>query len=117
MGGPRKILGLVVKELCSSFGKDDKTKCLCWGSEVGTQVKSIDKTLRLCKSKGKSADQGMEKALEAIKVIITTAKDVGVEHEKFQTACAYQCTFVGSGTQGVQGVPLAWPPRKIKDPF
>ena len=80
-------------------------------------MKSIDKTLRLCKSKGKSADQGMKKALEAIKVIITTAKDVGVEHEKFQTAFCLPVYVVGSGTQGVQGVPLAWPPRKIKDPF
>ena len=35
-----------------------------------------------------------KKALEAIKVIITTAKDVGVEHEKFQTAFAYQCTLL-----------------------
>ena len=60
-GRPAKDLGLVVSELCSSFAKDDKTNCLFWGSEVDTQVKSIDKTLRLYKSKGKSADQGMKK--------------------------------------------------------
>ena len=62
-GRPAKDLGLVVSELCSSFAKDDKTNCLFGGSEVDTQVKSIDKTLRLCKSKGKSADQGMKKRL------------------------------------------------------
>ena len=62
-GRPAKDLGLVVSELCSSFAKDDKTNCLFGGSEVDTQVKSIDKTLRLCKSKGKSADQGMKRLL------------------------------------------------------
>ena len=62
-GRPAKDLALVVSEMCSSFGKDDKTKCLVWGSEVGTQVKSIDKTLRLCKNKGKSAYQGMNRLL------------------------------------------------------
>ena len=60
-GRPAKDLGSVVSELCSSFAKDGKTHCLSGGSEVDTQVKSIDKTLRLWKSKGKSADQGMEK--------------------------------------------------------
>ena len=59
-GRPAKDLGLVVSELCSSFAKDDKTNCLFGGSEVDTQVKSIDKTLRLCKSKGKNADPGMK---------------------------------------------------------
>ena len=50
-------------------------------------------------------------------MIITIAKDVGVEHEKFQTAFAYQCTLLDLEPKGVQGVPLAWLPRKIKDPF
>ena len=66
-GRPAKDLGLVVSELCSAFAKDDVKTCLFGGSEVDTQVKSIDKTLRLVKSKGKSADQGIQKALEAIK--------------------------------------------------
>ena len=93
-GRPAKDLALVVSEMCSSFGKDDKTNCLFWGSEVDTQVKSIDKTLRLLKNARKDADPGMKKALEAIKVIITTAKAVGVEHEKFQQTFAYQCTLL-----------------------
>ena len=62
-GRPAKDLGLVVSELCSSFGQDEKTNCLFGGSEVGTQVKSIDKTLRLCKSKGKNAYPGMKRLL------------------------------------------------------
>ena len=62
-GRPAKDLGLVVSELCSSFAKGDKTNCLFWGSEVDTQVKIIDKTLGLRKSKGKSADQGLKRLL------------------------------------------------------
>ena len=62
-GRPAKDLGLVVSELCSSFAKDDKTNCLFGGSEVDTQVKSIDKTLRLMRKEGRGVDVGMNKRL------------------------------------------------------
>ena len=62
-GRPAKDLGLVVSELCSSFAKDDKTNCLFGGSEVDTQVKSIDKTLKLFKTGRKDADPGMKRLL------------------------------------------------------
>ena len=62
-GRPAKDLGLVVSELCSSFAKDDKTNCLFWGSEVDTQVKSIDKTLKLFKTGRKDADPSMKMLL------------------------------------------------------
>ena len=62
-GRPAKDLALVVSEMCSSFGTDDKTNCLFGGSEVDTQVKSIDKTLRLLKNARKGADPGMKRLL------------------------------------------------------
>ena len=49
-------------------------------------------------------------------MIIIIVKAVGVEREKFQQT-SLLVYVVGSGTQGVQAVPLAGPPPKIKEPF
>ena len=61
VGGPRKIWGWSCQNCAPLLLRTIRQIVSSRGSEVDTQVKIIDKTLRLWKSKGKSADQGMEK--------------------------------------------------------